>query len=555
MSQSKFKSNQAIQLNTNILVTPRLLRKLENGWSGHFNREVVPILIECEDMFAPLYSSKPNSRPSTPTYFVLGALVLKDLFGLTDEELEDRIAFSLDFQYALGTVSLDHQPINQRTLNRFRAANSLYTRETGIDLIAQFMDKIADALKNKYLGTNRKRRMDSVMIDNGCRKLSRLQLAHVINKNALFLLDEHQISIPDELYHYIEDFDENKVTYHSKQSASDKLLNACQDACAIRDLIPSTLQDNEDVLLLKRFISEQVILNPDGSFESVRDGKTLTSTTLNNPAEPDSTIRKKAGETHQGFVGNFAETVDTDTNRKFIDSADFQPNIYSDSQFCKDEIQKMAEAGDTTSLCVDGAYAGIDNVNEAAQHGIKLIGTAMAGKETPDLVADFVIDDDEQTVICPNGKKADRAVYSEKTESYRVSYFKNTTCKGCPFAACGNCPFKEHKRVRSGNISRKMIQRAEIQRTIRSDEFEENYRFRNGVEAIPSQLRRNQKIDNLPYRGFLRKKMGYFLAITAINVRRALRYAQEDAKKVLESIFQLVFTGILVNLDLISQTD
>ncbi|MBF0579076.1 transposase, partial [Erysipelotrichaceae bacterium RD49] len=80
-------------------------------------------------MFAPLYSSKPNSRPSTPTYFVLGALVLKDLFGLTDEELEDRIAFSLDFQYALGTVSLDHQPINQRTLNRFRAANSLYTRE------------------------------------------------------------------------------------------------------------------------------------------------------------------------------------------------------------------------------------------------------------------------------------------------------------------------------------------------------------------------------------------------------------------------------------------
>ncbi|MBF0580278.1 hypothetical protein IM774_10965, partial [Erysipelotrichaceae bacterium RD49] len=72
---------------------------------------------------------------------------------------------------------------------------------------------------------------------------------------------------------------------------------------------------------------------------------------------------------------------------------------------------------------------------------------------------------------------------------------------------------------------------------------------------IPSQLRRNQKIDNLPYRGFLRKKMGYFLAITAINVRRALRYAQEDAKKVLDYIFQLVFTGILVNFDLNSQID
>ena len=132
--------------------------------------------------------------------------------------------------------------------------------------------------------------MDSITIDNGCRRLSRLQQAHVVNKNALFLLDEHQISIPDDLYHYIEDFDENKVTYHSEQPTSEKLLTACQDACVIRDLILSSLQDNEDVLLLNRFISEQIILNPDGSFESIRDGKTLTSTTLNNPAAPDSTI-------------------------------------------------------------------------------------------------------------------------------------------------------------------------------------------------------------------------------------------------------------------------
>ncbi len=42
----------------------------------------------------------------------------------------------------------------------------------------------------------------------------------------------------------------------------------------------------------------------------------------------------------------------------------------------------MAEAGDTTSGCVDETYADIENVNEAAKHGIKLIGTATAGKET-----------------------------------------------------------------------------------------------------------------------------------------------------------------------------
>ncbi len=152
-----------------------------------------------------------NSRPSTPTYFVLGALVLKDLFDLTDEELEDRIAFCLISNTRLGlfplTISRSTGELSIAFAQRITCTSGKLT-----SMIAQFMDKIADALKSKHLGMNWKRRMDSVMIDNGCRKLSTLQLAHVINKNVLFLLDEHQIFISDELYHYIEDFDENKVT-------------------------------------------------------------------------------------------------------------------------------------------------------------------------------------------------------------------------------------------------------------------------------------------------------------------------------------------------------
>ncbi len=191
-------------------------------------------------------------------------------------------------------------------------------------------------------------------------------------KNTLNLLCDSEISIPEELHHYIEDFDENNVTYHSKQPASEKLETAFRDACAVRDLIPSDLQDSEEAQLLNRFISEQIIIDDDGSYKAVRDGKELTSTALNNPAEPESTIRRKAGEIHQGFVGNFAESVDMETNRKIIDSADLQPNIYSDSQFAKDEIKKMAAKGDTSTLTADGAYAGVDNVNLAAENGIEL---------------------------------------------------------------------------------------------------------------------------------------------------------------------------------------
>ncbi|UNT97019.1 hypothetical protein [Allobaculum mucilyticum] len=34
-------------------------------------------------------------------------LVLKDLFTLTDEELERSVTFSLEYQFALGTTSLN----------------------------------------------------------------------------------------------------------------------------------------------------------------------------------------------------------------------------------------------------------------------------------------------------------------------------------------------------------------------------------------------------------------------------------------------------------------
>lgn len=370
-------------------LSPRQKKLIEKGWAGSFNTVIIPVLVELEDIFEPLYSSKRNTRPSTPTYLVLGMLLLKSLFRLTDDELLHHVNLSLEYQYALGTTSFEEQHVNQRTLNRFRTANAVYFNETGKDLMAEFTEKLAAALKKAFLDDNLKRRMDSIMVDNGSRHLSRLQLAHVVTKGALFLLRDHEVSVTDELQHYVENFDENAVTYHTTAPASEKLETAFRDTCAVRNLIPEGLRESEEARILECVFSEQFILTEDGSFDTVRDGKTLTSTTLNNPAEPESTIRKKAGKTHHGFVGNFAESVDMDTNRKIIDSVDFQPNTYSDSQFARDEIARMAKAGDTPALVPDGAYASVDNINEADGHGIELTAIAMTGKETADLMAVF----------------------------------------------------------------------------------------------------------------------------------------------------------------------
>ncbi|UNT96076.1 hypothetical protein [Allobaculum mucilyticum] len=80
---------------------------------------------------------------------------------------------------------------------------------------------------------------------------------------------------------------------------------------------------------------------------------------------------------------------------------------------------------------------------------------------------------------------------------------------------------------------------------MKSEEAIANYRFRNGVEAIPNQLRRNQKL--IPFRsGVSAQKFGYTLAITAINVRRVLKYAQEDAKQALDLLVSSLIQAMYV---------
>lgn len=391
---------------------------------------------------------------------------------------------------------------------------------------------------------------DSIMVDNGCRKLSRLQTAHVIIRSALGPFEENGFDIPENLHHYVEKFDENKVTYHDHRPAEVKKEEAFRDAFDLYRNYPEDLKSAEEFKQLDRFVKEQINQSESNEFEGVKPGKELPSTTLNNPAEPESTTRTKAGKLHLGYVGNFVETVDNDTNRKFIDSADFQPNIYSDSQFAKDEIDRMKERNHTTPLVTDGAYSGVDNVNLAAEAGIELLGTDLAGRKTPDLMADFEIDEENGTVICPNGQKPVKCTKSESAEGYWVSFDKKI-CDTCPLRE--QCPLKNRKRVRSGRVSAKMVQRAQLQRTIGSESYMVNYRFRNGVEAIPSQLRRKQKIGHMPYRGLVRKKFGFRGAILGINIRRALRYAMEDAQKASKSLYQKLLFVIFVKFGVLSQ--
>lgn len=146
MSQSLFTGFQASLFDPLDNLPADLRKDIETGWASDFRLLVLPEIVRLERMFAPLYSSRRNTRPSTPTYILLSLLVLQLAFGLSDRQVFEKIHSDLNWQYAIGTETLPLQPISRSSLTRFR---SLCTRHRAgsADLFALFGQSLHQKLK------------------------------------------------------------------------------------------------------------------------------------------------------------------------------------------------------------------------------------------------------------------------------------------------------------------------------------------------------------------------------------------------------------------------
>lgn len=134
-------TNQQIMLTDSTFnLTEREKTFLEKSWAKVFADKVFPAIDE--EIFSVLYSDK-ASRPNTPVNVIIGALILKEALGDTDDEMVQALMFDIRYQYALHTTSFEEQPLSDRTLSRFRARCLAYETETEIDLIHECVSRMA----------------------------------------------------------------------------------------------------------------------------------------------------------------------------------------------------------------------------------------------------------------------------------------------------------------------------------------------------------------------------------------------------------------------------
>lgn len=510
-------------------LTEREQRFLNSSWAKAFSDKVFPAIDE--KRFSVLYSDK-ASRPNTPVNVIVGAMILKELMNLTDDELMQSLMFDVRYQYALHTTSFKEQPLSDRSLSRFRARLISYETLTGIDLIHECINSLSAEMASFMNITPTLQRMDSLMISANIRNLSMIELFYRCVADLLKIMSKNNDAIPENLSHYLEKDDYNKVVYHMRSiNIKERIKTVLIDAVQLSKLCSGTYNETNEYQLLIRLLNEQSI-EDDGKYRlRTKEEKVKGSHHLINPADPEATFSTKAGKKHFGYVANVVESVGE--NGSIVTEYMYEQNTHSDSEFAREYMESLPEDGEETTLVTDGAYGSEGNSEIAKQHNVNFVNTNFTGSKPDEIYAEFVISEDGSEIIeCPNkqvplkSKLTTRQKKNNQNKIYTAHYPKST-CEQCPYK--DRCNPKFLKSTARKEVPYSMIRHAKQQLYMKTEDFRKHARFRNGVETIPSILRRKYHVDRIPAHRRIPTKLHFGFKIAALNFNKLLKYLSSPA--------------------------
>lgn len=375
-------------------LTAREQKALEKSWAKVFADEIFPAIDE--KRFSGLYSDK-ASRPNTPVNVIVGALIIKELFDYSDDEMVENLMLDFRIQYALHTTSFEEQSLSDKTLSRF--PKRCYDYET---------------LHNKDLY-------------HDCVK----DLSASIAKLVMYVNKINGSALSDDLKHYIDPNDFNRVIYHQRSTdADERMKQLLTDADKLLALCESDYNDSTEYDLFVRCLSEQTIVENENRRLRTKEDGGMKSTMLQNPSDPEATFRNKAGKEHRGYAANLEESVGADGS--VVTEYQYEQNNHSDSQFIQEHLAQMDNQEERTVIVTDGAYSGTENTQLAAHKNVELITTSLTGKPAPDILADFEFNEEGTKVLrCPAGHAPKSCSYMKPSNQCAVSSL-HEQCANCP---------------------------------------------------------------------------------------------------------------------------
>ena len=481
-------------------LTPKRREMLDNGWPSLFREHILPTIPVSK---VAKYFNETFGRPTKELYAVLGALILQQSFDLTDEESVQQYAFNIQWHYALN-ITEESDSAKFISLKTLWTNRSIVTQNNLEDDIFQAgTQKLARVFKVNL----DQQRIDSVHIKSNMRRLGRIGIfsegIHKFLKN----LKRHHGSWFAAVDEKIIDryLTQNALSCFSKVKPSEarkRLAQVSKDLFELVEQFKSIPEVAEmySFKLLERILNEQCNLTEDKDNPvEIKKPKEISSSSLQNPSDPDATY---SGHKGQGYQVQVMETFckekeDKEKSLNLITHVDVEPAHCSDANALIPAIESTGEQNlKPEQLTADALYGSDENCEQAKGHGVKLIAPAMGScKEDKPSLSNFQISESGQILTCPQGH-APAKVKKGKRSSVG---FDSQHCQCCP--ELSSCPVKKAKKFYYLRFSEKEMRLAQRRAYEQTDDFKDHYRWRAGIEATMSEYDRRTGVKHLRVRG------------------------------------------------------
>ncbi|MGW5277224.1 IS1182 family transposase [Streptomyces sp. NPDC004044] len=494
-------------------------------------REALGPLFE-DESFAEAFPRR--GRPAISPGALALVSVLQYAEGLTDRQAADQVRARMDWKFLLG-LELDDPGFDFSVLSDFR------DRLIGHGLEERVLDLVLE--RTAGLGLLRaggRQRTDSTHVLASVRTLNRMEFVGETLRAALEALAAAapQWLAPLVSTDWVKRYGARIDSYRFPKGDDVRrewAEQVGQDGFTLLDAAHATgaprwLREIPAVQVLRRAWVEQY--HRDGEGVRWREGKDLPPGRLRlaSPYDPDARYSVKRGSGWCGYKTHLSETCEPDAPHLITHVATTDATV-TDTEMTETIHQSLAarellpDEHDVDAGYVTAAHI----VTARDDHNIELLGPV--GLDTCHnnhqgehfTQSAFTIDWQAKKVTCPQGKVS--ASWSDQRKS------SGTPISRVHFTArdCASCPVRDKcTRAANGQWGRSLTllpqdqqEALEVRRREQlTDQWQQRYNTRAGVEGTISQAVRRTRIRRTRYTGLPKTHLGHILAATAINIIR-----------------------------------
>lgn len=477
-------------------------------WNNVFRTQVLGRINE--DIFMVLFEEKkgaPNSSVST----LLGMMILKEAFGLSESQLFERCRFDMLMRSALGLFNMSDPLPVESTYYLFRSRINEYTKKSGIDLIEKAFNEITKGQVIDFCVSGNTVRMDSKLISSNIAFYKRYEIVH--QTLALFcknIDNETKANLnteESELMKEILKEEGGKVVYRSNKEEVTHRMHYLGEL-AYKLIMMTKHLSNPYFQTLQRVFNEHFQVKEEEKIE-IRPREEIKAESVQSPHDPECGYRNKDDKPVKGYSYNFTETCDKD-ELSLITSIQVETATIPDNDFLIPATEQTKEVlgHPLENLHTDGAYNSQTNQIYIQEEKINLYLSALQGQK-----GRFDLNLTEKGLEVTDMKTNEKQLAIQtKTGKWRI---------------------KVDNKIRY--FTQKQIDSCRLRKEI--EQYPPEIRkIRNNVEATIFQVCFYTRNNKSKYRGKIKQKMWATFRCIWINLVRIINYLRKQSP---ESVFNV----------------